>query len=209
MSKIARVHDKSDMLKAWYIRWRNATKRTARRMGLPIDGKRNGLPAGVPEVPKSNTDALIISDTAVEVMRLRADEFSFCVSAVVNILFDFVSPLQEEQMQTDRGFKDKIDRRGGYGNLGERHRAAGKGVNEVQGGQDHAEGMFRHLAGNRPVRTTPGTQGNPMYIGTDPDDNTITYRARAKRSSTTRAYDGPPTVGVTENGKTLKIRFVK
>ena len=79
----------------------------------------------------------------------------------------------------------------------------------MQGGADHAAGMFKHLAGDRPVKIAGGTPNNPTYKGTDPDGNIITYRAKSRGPTNEPDYTGHPTIEVNEGGKPIKIRFVK
>ena len=152
-----------------------------------------GLITGEPEVPKFDSEAM-------------------AKQAVIRMLFGILSPVHEEQLQSDRGLKDEIDRQGGYGKLGEK--GHGKNVRHLNGGEAEAEAMFDHLKGNRPVdtestRTTDGRQID-VIIGTDPDGNKISYRAVSKGKGD---YQGPPTIETFKKGKKgkaeTKLKFVE
>ena len=181
----------------WWEKLLNAIRRAT---GMPPIDPNDSLPGdfptpggvivGDPDVPEVDTDALVFA-------------------TLVKILFDVVSPNQEAQLGTDRGLKDEIDRRGGYGNLGEP--GDGRNVRHLGGGKDHAEGFFRHLAGDREITHLKNKRGEIYGLrGTDPDGNHITYRPVSKGHSRTPGHhDGPPTVDANQNGRKIELKFTK
>ena len=148
--------------------------------GPPMPG---GAIVGAPDVPEFDAKA-------------------YAVKAVIDVLFDFVSPTEEQQPQTDRGLKDEINRRGGYGKLGKRGR--GRNVRHLEGGKDHAEAFFRHLAGDREIEPLRHKRTGQIYgqRGTDPDGNVITYRPMSSNN-------GPPTVDAKQDGKQIELKFIR
>ena len=174
----------------WYEKLLNAIRRAT---GMPPIDPNDSLPGGLPtpggvvvgdpDVPEVDTDALLFA-------------------TLVKILFDVVSPSQEVQLANDRGLKDEIDRRGGYENLGDPGNKRGD-IRHLKGGKDHAEGFFRHLAGDREIEPLRHERTGQIYgqRGTDPDGNVITYRPVSSNN-------GPPTVETFEpNNKRTKIRL--
>ena len=135
------------------------------------------------------------------------DPKAHAVKAVTDVLFDFVSPGQEQQLGTDRGLKDEIDRQGGYRELGER--GDKKHIRHLDGGNAEANAMFEHLTGNRgtPPQTTTTRDGQSVTYrsGTDADGNPVRYYSPSKGKSD---FSGPPTIEVDAPGKSTKLRFV-
>ena len=175
----------------WWEKLLNAIRRAT---GMPPIDPNDSLPGGFPEPPRG----VIVGDPDVP----KVDTDALLFATLIKILFDFVSPSHEAQLGSDRGLKDEIDRRGGYENLGEPGR--GGDVRHLEGGKDHAEGFFRHLAGDREIKPLKDNRTGQIkgLRGTDPDGNHITYRPVSSKG-------GPPTVGANENGREIKLKFIR
>ena len=180
----------------WWEKLLNAIRRAT---GMPPIDPNDSLPSGPPMMP----GGVIVGEPEVP----KFDPKSLAVKAVIDLIFGPVSPNHEEQLQTDRGLKDEIDRRGGYENLGRRD--PGNPTNRHLGGGDQAaQDFFGHLRGNRAVAThTNKETGAKTYVGTDPDGNTIAYRSTSKGKPGDPGYTGAATVSVFKGKKEIKLRF--
>ena len=184
-----RIYDR----KSWIEKVRNYLHRWASKFTGPADPSNVPAPSG-PPMPGGT----VVGDPDVP----EFDPKAHAVKAVIDVLFDFVSPSQEAQLGSDRGLKDEIDKRGGYGKLGEKGR--GRNVRHLEGGKDHAEAFFRHLAGDREIEPLRHKRTGQIYgqRGTDPDGNVITYRPVS-------SHDGPPTVDAKQDGRQIELKFIR
>ena len=184
----------------WWEKLLNAIRRAT---GMPPIDPNDSLPSGPPMMP-----GLIVGEPEVP----EFDAKALARKAVIALLFGAVSPNQEAQLQSDRGLKDEIDRRGGYRELGDPGNKKGN-IRHLDGGNAEAEALFEHLTGNRGGRpkTVPRGNGEMTYrVGTDADGNKIAYRSGSKGKPGEPCYTGPPTVETFEpNNKRTKIRFGK
>ena len=186
-----RIYDR----KSWIEKVRNYLHRWASKFTGPADPYNVPAPSG-PPMPGGT----VVGEPEAP----KFDPTPMAVKAVIYLVFGPVSPNHEKQLQTDRGFKDEIDRQGGYQKLGEPGNRKGT-IRHLDGGDKAAQDFFGHLRGNRDVRpeTNPKT-GITTYIGTDPDGNVITYRSGSKGKGN---YSGQATVGIQKGKKEIKLRF--